>query len=184
MLVVDDVIVWITFWRLVSSFSLCAPPPFLFPSNTLWGWQSCLFVIICFCPFLLLCGSSEQLYLDFLMFCAFLCLSISLSVCQEWPSLSLSDSQILPPSWLFQAKALCTSWSSYMIDCDRKLLKERERDKKKETAVVQVIGIAVSVIGHLRPSFYTHSVPPSPPDFLCVCVCVHVWVHVCCYTYC
>ena len=37
-------------------------------------------------------------------------------------------------------------------------------------------GIAVAVIGHLRPSFYTHSVPPGYPDFPTACVCVWVCV--------
>ena len=31
-------------------------------------------------------------------------------------------------------------------------------------------GIAVTVIVHLRPSFYTHSVPSSPADFPNACV--------------
>ena len=30
-------------------------------------------------------------------------------------------------------------------------------------------GTAIAVTGHLRPGFYMHSVPPSPPDFVTAC---------------
>ena len=52
--------------------------------------------------------------------------------------------------------------------------RQEERDRNG------VISIKVAVIGHLRPSLYTHSVLPSPPDFptACVCVCVCVCVKI------
>ena len=46
----------------------------------------------------------------------------------------------------------------------------------------QNIARAVAMTGQLRPSqFYTHSLPPSPPDFptACVCVCVRAYVRAC-----
>ena len=74
-------------------------------------------------------------------------------------------------------------------DCDRKLLGVwgdggRQTDRQTERlSGFRVMGIVVglSVIGHLRPSFYAHSFlpSPSPPDFVCVCVCVCVCVRVC-----
>ena len=64
---------------------------------------------------------------------------------------STSDSRILSLSQFLQAKASC-------MDCDRKIL-EGETD---EVGVgVGLIGMPIAAIGHLRPSFYIHSVRPS-----------------------
>ena len=54
----------------------------------------------------------------------------------------------------------------HRMGCDRKLLEERQTDRQRQRRRgFRVIGIAVAVTGHFRPSFYTLSVPPSFPDF-------------------
>ena len=54
----------------------------------------------------------------------------------------------------------------------------------------RVIGIVIAVISHLRPSFYTHSVPPPHFPFVlvgfggcCCCCCCCVCVCVCVFTF-
>ena len=47
----------------------------------------------------------------------------------------------------------------------------RTEGKRERWSSFQMTGMAVAVIGHLRPSFQTHSVMPSPPYFLTACVC-------------
>ena len=55
----------------------------------------------------------------------------------------------------------------HRMNYDRKWL-GGEADRQSN---LWVIGIAAAVIGQSRPSFNTHSVPPSCPT-VCVCVCV------------
>ena len=82
-----------------------------------------------------------------------------------------SDSQILSFTQLLQAKTSCAPWSSYIGRNVTNYLGgglggggggERQRDRQRETERE----IAIAVTGHFRPSFYTHSRPPSPPKCL------------------
>ena len=54
------------------------------------------------------------------------------------------------------------------MDCDRKLLggeRDGQKEREAETERFSDECIVVEVIGHLRPSFYAHSFPPSPLHF-------------------
>ena len=54
---------------------------------------------------------------------------------------------------------------------DRQTERQRQRQRQRQRrSAFGVIGIAIAMTGHWRPSFYTHSVPASPPDCLCKCL--------------
>ena len=99
--------------------------------------------------------NGENLSLS-LSVCLSVCLSVSLSLCLclcVSHSVSLSLSACLP---LSLSLSLSVLWSSYKYGLWQKTVSERNRQTDRWRCLS-----AIGVIGHWRPSFYTHLVPSN-----------------------
>ena len=91
---------------------------------------------------------------------AFLCNKLPLTIRSYSHSLSSFKRKLLVHTEAFTEEGLCQESASGRG-------RQTERKRWQRRSGFRVIGIAVAVIGHLRPSFYISSVPPGPPDADC-----------------